>query len=51
MSQLQNSDMNCFLLVQNYIFCAVEGLISDHVAWQQRIWGPILPNSWANCTG
>jgi hypothetical protein len=44
-SLYQRLGIKCFLLEQNYIFCAVEGLISNHVAVQQGIWHPFLPNS------
>jgi hypothetical protein len=40
-----NPAAKCFLLEQNYIFCAVEGLISSHSAMQQTILHPFLPNS------
>ena len=32
-----NQRFKCFLLGQNYVFCAVEGLICDHAALQQII--------------
>src|SRR5579863_7280791 len=46
----QGDVFNCFLLGQCHNFCAVNRLISDHIAVQHNFSSEILPTDWAYCT-
>ena len=50
LSHQRNRMFNCLPLGQSYNFCAVERLISNHVASQHRRVPHFLPNCWAGCT-